>query len=165
MFAAFAFRADIHAGAHSDIGAVQAREHGDPETRLDGEEHQGPVATALPSGLIRGRDDGVDLGRGQERHDALVAWPSLARLRRRFLTDGRRWSWDLKSVTVQYASYQPEAAVFVLPWKAPNCQPSPAALMLLYKNQEYTCVRPGIPQDRASPIRRSNRTVGRRLGS
>ena len=72
LFASLAFAADVGAGAEGDVAAVQAGEFGDPQAGLDGQQHQGPVSSAFPPGLVRGGDQGVDLGGGQERHDPLV---------------------------------------------------------------------------------------------
>ena len=66
------FAGDVGAGAEGDVGAVQAGEFGDSQAGLDGQQHEGAVASAFPAGLVRGGDQGVDLGGGQERHDPLV---------------------------------------------------------------------------------------------
>ena len=72
LFAAFAFAGDVGAGAEGDVAAVQADEFGDPQPGLDGQQHQGSVASAFPAGLVGRGDQRVDLGGGQERHDPLV---------------------------------------------------------------------------------------------
>ena len=62
LLASFAFAADVRAGAEGDVGAVQAGEFGDPQAGLDGEQHQDPVSSSFPAGLVRGGDQSVDLG-------------------------------------------------------------------------------------------------------
>jgi len=63
---------DAGAGSECDVAAVEAGEFGDSKTGLDGQQHQGPVSPAFPAGLIRGGEQGIDFGGGQERHDSFV---------------------------------------------------------------------------------------------
>jgi len=72
LFAALAFAADAGAGAEGDVTAVQADELGDTQTGLDGKQQQHLISPTLPSGPVRGGDEGVNFGRSQECHDPFV---------------------------------------------------------------------------------------------
>jgi len=72
LLASFAFAADVGAGAERDVGAVQADKLRDPQTGLDGQQHQDPVSSTFPPGRIRSGDEGLDLRWSQERHDPPV---------------------------------------------------------------------------------------------
>ena len=48
LLAALTFAADIGSDANSDVAAVQACEFGDSQAGLDGQQHQGTVATSFP---------------------------------------------------------------------------------------------------------------------
>ncbi len=72
LLASFAFAADVGSGAQGDVAAVQAGELRNPQPGLEGQQQHDPVSTSFPSGLVRCCHEGVDLGRGQERHGPLV---------------------------------------------------------------------------------------------
>ena len=72
LFASLAFAEDAGAGAQGDVTAVQPGELGDPQTGLNSKQQQHLISPTLPSGPVRGGDEGVDLGRSQECQDPSV---------------------------------------------------------------------------------------------
>ena len=72
LLAALAETADVGTGAEADVAAVEADQLGDPQPGLDGQQQQGTVPAAFPSGAVGCADEGVDLGRGEKRHQRLV---------------------------------------------------------------------------------------------
>jgi hypothetical protein len=72
LLASLALAADVRAGPEGDVAAVESGELGDPQAGLDGQQHQDSISSSFPTGLVRGCDEGVDFGCGQERHDPFV---------------------------------------------------------------------------------------------
>ena len=69
LLASLAFAADVRAGAEGDVAAAQPGELGYPKAGLDGQQDQHPIPSPLPPGLVRGRDQRIDLEWSQERDD------------------------------------------------------------------------------------------------
>jgi hypothetical protein len=72
LFASLAFAADGRAGAQADVGAGEAGEFGDAQSGLDGQGHHRLVTPSFPASWVGCREQGIDLGVGQEGDDPLV---------------------------------------------------------------------------------------------
>jgi hypothetical protein len=73
VFAAFAVAGDVCSGAEMDIAAGEAGEFGGAQPGLDGEQNPGVVAAAGAGGAVRGGEQRLGLGIGEERDDRLVS--------------------------------------------------------------------------------------------
>ena len=73
VFPALAVAADVGPGPEVDVLPVQAGELGDPQPGLDGEQEQGPVASAVPAPAVGCGDEGVGLLGGQVADDRALA--------------------------------------------------------------------------------------------
>ena len=72
MPAALAETADVSTDAETDVAAVDSDQLGDPKTGLHRQQQQRAVAAAFPPATVGRIDEGVDLDRGEKRHQLLV---------------------------------------------------------------------------------------------
>jgi hypothetical protein len=61
MFSTLSLAVDMRTGSQDNVLAGQAYQLGDPKARLYGEQQQGPVAAAYPSGRVGCTQKGIDL--------------------------------------------------------------------------------------------------------
>jgi hypothetical protein len=66
VLAALVEAADVGAGFEGDVVVVEAGEFGDAETGLGGEGEQRPVSSSFPAVLVRGGEQGGELGLGED---------------------------------------------------------------------------------------------------
>ncbi len=69
LLAALAAAAHVGARPEMDVGAAQADQLGHAQSRLDREQQQGVIAPPGPGRAVRGAEEGLDLGLGQERDE------------------------------------------------------------------------------------------------